>query len=140
MSFVITLPKIQVCIDSFNIQLYMHLEDRNFTPPAFDTFYKEDFDLVVPQGHPTNGDDFTTADEKYGDDIIQYTNPRLEEDDVGDNVYDKLIGAQLIFDYGSNSGGNLATQPINVTDKWHVTTFDGTPVGKYHKNLLLGNQ
>lgn len=120
---------IKAQIDAFNEQLQTRLDDTNFELPTMDAFALEDDEYDLPQEDPAYGDN-TPNDDEYGDMIAPEAIADADEA-MDPEVYDKYIGARVILDAGTNSGGNLATVRRRVTD------FSGRPVGSAHSNPIL---
>ena len=108
--------KVKQQIEQFDTNLENRLDDTNFyTDQAGDAiFYLED------EEGPTLQDDITTNDEE--------TTP--EADDLTDDMIDKYIGAELIFDVGSGDErrGKVVKRSRGL---------DGTAIGQSHTNPLF---
>ena len=117
-------------VDRFTETLNTRLNDDNFRLPGIDGYMLEDVDdeFDLPQWDPAYGNN-TPGDNEYGD---MMTEPLADaEDDIDPEVYDKYIGAKVVLDEGTNSGGNLATVKRRTTD------INGRPTGTAHSNPLL---
>ena len=69
-----------------------------------------------------------SSDKAYGE---MMTEECPEQDDIGDAAYDKYIGAEVMMDVPGEG-------PRRATFRRHVEDLDGTKVGMYHRNPLIG--
>ncbi|KAL7470554.1 hypothetical protein ACHAXS_010801 [Conticribra weissflogii] len=97
----------------------------------------DDIDDIHPQWQLAYGGSDSPTSDDYGDAFVYQTIPCPDGDDIETNVYDWLLGTQIVFNDIENDGGNLATHPMKGTVKCCVTTLEGMPVGKPHCNPLL---
>lgn len=82
-----------------------------------------------------DSDERTPGDDEYGDSLVGCK----DEDEIPDDVYDKLIGAELHLTHAANDGvtQNLATAPIKAKVRSRVRDDSGKPMGKRNNNPLL---
>ena len=120
-------PEIAKQIETFNEALDDRMDDTNFHLEGIpDLEYCED-DFDLPQWDSAYGD-FTPGDAEYGD-VKQ--EGLADADDLGPEVYDRYIGAQIILDDNANNGGNIATVKRRTTD------LSGSAIGMAHRNPML---
>ena len=107
-------------IESFDRTVKERLSDQNFMADPANGFYIQDKADVVP-------DDIARTEEDYGD---MATSDTLDADDINDNVIDKYIHAELIFDVrtGSERRGRVVKRAKGTS---------GEPIGCAHSNPLF---
>ncbi|KAI2489307.1 hypothetical protein MHU86_25280 [Fragilaria crotonensis] len=104
-------------IESFDRAVDERLSDQNFMVNAADGFYIQDEFDEVPSGT-------VRTDEDYGD---MDTPDTLDADDINDDVIDKYLNAELIFDVGTGS-----ERKGRVVKRAKGTS--GEPIGRAHSN------
>ncbi|KAI2501269.1 Reverse transcriptase (RNA-dependent DNA polymerase) [Fragilaria crotonensis] len=107
-------------IESFDRAVDERLSDQNFMVNAADGFYIQDEFDEVPSGT-------VRTDEDYGD---MDTPDTLDADDINDDVIDKYLNAELIFDVGTGS-----ERKGRVVKRAKGTS--GEPIGRAHSNPLF---
>ncbi|KAI2509503.1 Reverse transcriptase (RNA-dependent DNA polymerase) [Fragilaria crotonensis] len=108
-------------IESFDRSVDERLSDQNFMADPADGFYIQDKFNEVPSGT-------VRTEEDYGD--IMDTPDTLDADDINDDVIDKYLNAELIFNVGTGSSrkGRVVK---------HAKGTSGEPIGRAHSNPLF---
>ena len=113
-------------VEAFDSDVEERLDDQRFVAQDPDaTFFLQDEDDVYYDSH--RGVTTTPAVDEYGDMIVLES---LEADDIDDEVLDKYLNAELIFDMGTG-----AERRGRVIKRAKGTT--GQPVGRGHANPLF---
>ncbi len=109
--------------ESFNRSVEERLSDQNFMADPADGFYIQDKPDKVPNG-------ISRTKEDFGDMIIPDT---LDADDINNNVIDKYLNTELIFNVGTGSkrGGHVVKRAKGTS---------GKPIGRAHSNPLFDTQ
>ena len=107
-------------LESFDRSVEERLSDQNFMADPADGFYIQDEPDEVPNGIARTEDD-------YGDMIIPDT---LDADDINDDMIDKYLNAELIFDVGTGS-----ERRGRVVKRAKGTS--GEPIGRAHSYPLF---
>jgi hypothetical protein len=106
--------------DSFDRSVEEQLSDQNFMADPANGFFILDKPDKVPNG-------IARTEEDYGDMIIPDT---LDADDINDDVIDKYLNAELIFDVGTRSKRRGHTVKC-------AKGTSGKPIGRAHSNPLF---
>jgi hypothetical protein len=113
-------------VEAFDSDVEERLDDQRFVAQDPDaTFFLQDEDNVCYDSH--RGVTTTPAVDEYGDMIVPEL---LEADDIDDEVLDKYLNAELIFDMGTG-----AERRGRVIKRAKGTT--GQPIGRGHANPLF---
>ncbi len=106
--------------ESFDRSLGERLSDQNFMADPADGFYIQDKPDEVPNG-------IARTEEDYGD---MTTPDTLDADDSNDDIIDKYLNAELIFDVGTGSErrGRVVKSAKGTS---------GEPIGRAHSNPLF---
>jgi hypothetical protein len=107
-------------IESFDRSVDERLSDHNFMADPAGGFYIQDEPDEMPNGIARTEDD-------YGDMVIPDT---LDADDINDDMIDKYLNAELIFDVGTGS-----ERRGRVVKRAKGTS--GEPIGRAHSNPLF---
>ncbi len=99
--------------ESFNQSVEEQLSDQKFMADPPEGFYIQDKPDKVPNG-------IARTDEDYGDMIIPDT---LDADDIHDNVIDKYLNAELMFDVtlGNKERNNQSCRQMGRHIKMHAS-------------------
>ena len=111
-------------IDEFDRNVDERLDDQAFLAedPDATFFLQDEFD-----DYDTSGVTTTPADDEYGDMLAPEA---LEADDMSDEIMDKYLNTELIFDMGTG-----AERRGRVIKRAKGTT--GQPIGRSHANPLF---
>ncbi len=107
-------------IESFDRSVDERLSDQNFMADPADGFYIQDEPDEVSDG-------IASTEDGYGDMIIP---DKLDADDINDDMIDKYLNAELIFDVGT---GNERKGRVVKRAKGN----SGEPIGRAHFNPLF---
>ena len=133
-------------IDGFDIAIEDKLSGDGFLNPDVQDFFMQDEDDTQPDGG------IVPPDEDYGDMLVPEA---LEADEIGEDVVDKYLNAELMFDVGTRSErkgrvvkrakgssgeplGRAHTNPLFDTREYIVEFTDGT-TDKYFANVIAEN-
>ncbi len=106
--------------ESFDRSIEERQSDQNFMADPANGFYIQDKPDKVPNG-------IARTEEDYGDMIIP---DMLDAEDINDDVIDKYLNAELIFDVGTSS-----ERRGRVVKRARGTS--GKPIGRAHSNPLF---
>jgi hypothetical protein len=105
-------------IESFDRSVEERLSDQNFMADPADGFYIQDEpDKVL--------NDIARTEKDYGD---MTTPDTLDADDINDDVINKYLNAELIFDVSERRGGRVVKRAKGTS---------GEPIGRVHSNPLF---
>ena len=107
-------------IERFDSAVEERMSDQNFIIDDPDGFYIQDELDELPTG-------VTHVDENYGDMLVPEA---MDADDIDDEILDKYLNAELIFDVGTGS-----ERKGRVVKRAKGTS--GDPIGRAHTNPLF---